>query len=136
MQGLGIFNVDACLPDLLPISNEHHVMLHPSFLKDYETDETGSHVFPNLWRMAAHALRQAERTYVIGYSLPRADVAALTLFVTNCNQGATCVVNPDGGVKIRLGSLFQSGGRFDGAVTFEEWVSLGCPERVPWKPKA
>jgi len=37
---------------------------------------------------------------------------------------------------MRLGTLLQSGGRFDGAVTFEEWVTLGCPERVPWKPKA
>jgi hypothetical protein len=45
-------------------------------------------------------------------------------------------INPDGGAKLRLGSLFQSGGRFDGAVTFEEWASLGCPETVPWRPKA
>lgn len=135
MRGLGIFNVDACLPDLLPVSNERHVVLHPSFLKDYETDETGSHVFPDLWRKAAQALREAERTYVVGYSLPRADVAALTLIVTNCKRATACVINPTGRVKMRLGSLLQSGGRFDGAVTFEEWVSLGCPDRVPWKPK-
>jgi hypothetical protein len=136
MQGLGIFNVDACLPDLLPVNNERNVVIHPSFLKDYETDDTGSHVFPDLWRKAAQALRQAERTYIVGYSLPRADVAALTLFLTNCKRGTVYVINPDGGAKLRLGSLFQSGGRFDGAVTFEEWASLGCPETVPWRPKA
>lgn len=62
LQGLGIYNVDACLPDLLPVSNERHVVLHPSFLKGYSADETGSQVFPDLWRMAAQALREAERT--------------------------------------------------------------------------
>jgi hypothetical protein len=136
LRGLGIHQVDACLPDLTAVSSDRHVVLHPSFLKDYETDESGSHVFPDLWRKAAQVLREAERTYVVGYSLPKADTAALTLFLTNCNRGRACVINPNGGVKMRLGSLFQSGGRFDGAVKFEEWVSLGCPDRVPWKPKA
>ena len=135
LRGLGIHNVDACLPDLTEVEDNRHVVLHPSFLKDYETDESGSHVFPDLWRKAAQALREAECTYIIGYSLPKADAAALTLFLTNCNRGTACVINPNGGVKMRLGSLFQSGGRFDGAVKFEEWVSLGCPDRVPWKPK-
>ncbi|MGB8006809.1 MAG: hypothetical protein WCF48_06730 [Terriglobales bacterium] len=136
LRGLGIQNVDACLPDLASVGHDSHVLIHPSFLKDYETSETGSHVFLDLWRKAAQALREAELTYIIGYSLPRADVAALTLFLTNCNPGTVYVINPDGGAKMRLGRLFQSGGKFDGAVTFEEWASLGCPETVPWKPKA
>ena len=135
LRGLGIYNVDACLPDLNDVSNDRHVVLHPSFLKDYETDESGSHVFPNLWRMAAQALREAERTYVIGYSLPRADAAALTLFLTSCSRGAVRVINPNGGVKLKLSRLLQSGDSFEGAVTFEEWIHLGCPDQVPWRPR-
>jgi hypothetical protein len=135
LLGLGIHNVDACLPDLFPVSDERQVVLHPSFLKDYAADGTGGQAFPDLWRKAAQALRHAERTYLVGYSLPKADVAALTLFLTNCSRGSVRVINPNRGAKMRLGSLLQSGDRFEGAITFEEWAAMGCPDRVPWEPK-
>ena len=135
LQGLGIWHVDSCLPST-PIGNdERHVVLHPSYIKNYETDESDSHVFVDLWRKAAQALRDAGRVYIIGYSLPRADSAALTLLLTNCREGVVSVVNRNGGVKFRLGNLFRSGGVFDGALSFEAWVSAGCPDRVQWRPK-
>jgi hypothetical protein len=136
LRGLGIFNVDACLPDAPPMGDERHVMLHPSFLKDYETDESGSHVFTKLWRKAAQALQDAERAYVVGYSLPKADSAALTLFLTSCRDGLARVVNPDGGTKLRLGRLLRSGDSFAGTATLEEWVDAGCPDQMPWRPRA
>ncbi len=136
LQGLGIFNVDACLPDALPMGDERHVMLHPSFLKDYETDESGSHVFTKLWRKAAQALRDSERAYVIGYSLPKADSAALTLFLTSCREGQARVVNPNGGTKMRLGRLLRSGDSLAGTATLKEWVDAGCPDGIPWRPRA
>ncbi|MGO9647421.1 hypothetical protein SBA7_570003 [Candidatus Sulfotelmatobacter sp. SbA7] len=135
LQSLGIWSVDACLPTAPIGSDERHVVLHPSYLKDYENDGSGSHVFVELWRRAAKALRDAEGIYIVGYSLPKADSAALTLLLTNSREGIVRVVNPSGRVKLRLGTLFRSGGRFDGAATFEEWVSAGCPGRVPWRPR-
>jgi hypothetical protein len=135
LQGFGIFNVDACLPDLLPVSNERHVVLHPSFLKDYETDESDSQVLPSLWRRAAQALREAKHTYIIGYSLPKADVAALTLLLTTLGRGTVTVVNRDKRVMFRLGRLF-CGNPFGEALTLEQWLTAGCPTRMagstPW----
>lgn len=107
LEGLGLFNVDTCLPDTLPVADERHVVLHPSFLKDYETDEQDSHVFVKLWQEAPKVLRQAAHTYIIGYSLPGADVAALTLMLTNIHRGSATVVNPSRNVVMRLGRLFR-----------------------------
>ena len=132
LEGLGIFNVDACLPDTLPVATERHVVIHPSFLKDYLSEEG---VIPPLWRRAADDLRRAERIFVVGYSLPTADSAALTLLLTNCNRGVARVVNPDGRVKMKLGRLLRSGDMFEGTARFEEWVAAGCPERIPWRPR-
>ena len=122
LTAFGICNVDACLPDTLPVHDERHVVLHPSFLKDYETDESGSHVFVRLWQRAAQALREAEHTFIIGYSLPKADVAVLTLLITTLRRGTVTVVNPTGRVVMRLGRLF-SGNPFGRAFTLEQWLN-------------
>jgi hypothetical protein len=123
LTALGIYNVDACLPDTLPVSRERHVVLHPSFLKDYETDESGSHGFVKLWQRAAQVLREAEHTFIIGYSLPKADVAALTLLLTTLRQRAVTVVNRDQCVVRRLGQLFH-GNPFANALTLEQWLNV------------
>ena len=132
LRGLGIAEVDACLPDLLPAANDRHVVLHPSFLKDYERDEQGSHTFVALWQKAAQVLREAERTFIIGYSLPKADAAALTLLLTSVRRGSVTVVNPTGKDVMRLGRLF-CGGPLGGAVTLEQWLAAGHPARIPWR---
>ena len=135
LEGLGIFNVDACLPDKLPVSDERHVVLHPSFLKDYERDEQDSHVFVKLWQKAAQLLREAEQTYIIGYSLPKADVAALTLLLTTLRRGTVTIVNRDKRVMMRLGRLF-AGNQFGEALILKQWLDSGCPSRAngsrPW----
>lgn len=122
LQSLGIFNVDACLPDTLPVADESHVVLHPSFLKDYETDGSDSHVFIELWQRAAEEIRRAEHTYIVGYSLPKADVAVMTLLLTNVRQGCVTVVNPDKHTVMRLGRLFHSN-PFGPALTLEQWLA-------------
>jgi hypothetical protein len=135
LQALGIFNVDACLPDALPVADEHHVVLHPSFLKDYETDESNSHVFVELWQKAAETLRKADHTYIIGYSLPKADAAVLTLLLTNTRRGSVTVVNSDKHAVMRLGRLFSSN-PFGRALTLEEWLQAGGPSQsgsTPWE---
>lgn len=134
LRELGIREVDACLPDTLPAADERQVVLHPSFLKDYERDEQDSHVFVGLWQKAAKILREAEHTYIIGYSLPKADVAALTLLLTTIRHGTATVVNPTGSVVMRLGRLF-SGDPLGGAVTLEEWLAAGHPDRIRWVPR-
>ncbi len=135
LEALGIFNVDACLPDALPVADERHVVLHPSFLKDYERDEPDSHVFVELWRKAAEALRGAEHTYVIGYSLPKADVAALTLLLTTLRRRNVTVINRDKSVVMRLGRLFGTN-PFGNPFTLQQWLASGCPQHTsgsrPW----
>jgi hypothetical protein len=128
LEGLGIFNVDACLPDTLPVADERHVVLHPSFLKDYERDDSDSHVFVKLWQKAAEVLRGADHTYIIGYSLPKADVAALTLLLTTLRRGSVTVVNRNKHVMMRLGQLFGAN-PFGKAFTLKEWLRAGCPQR-------
>jgi len=130
LKGFGIFTaVDACLPDTLPVANERHVVLHPSFLKDYSS---GEGALTDLWRQAAEALRSADRVFVVGYSLPGADSAALTLLLTNLRRGVGRIVNPDGGTKMRLAQLLQTGDGFQGAAYFQDWARSGCPDSVQW----
>lgn len=125
LEGLGIFHVDACLPDKLAVATEPHVVIHPSFLKDYLAREG---VIPPLWQMAAKDLRRADRVYIVGYSLPDADSAALTLLLTNINQGIARIINPNRAVKMKLGRLLRTGDRFDCTAKFEKWVEAGCPD--------
>jgi hypothetical protein len=110
-------------------------VLHPSFLKDYETDGSDSHVFIGLWKKAAQALPEAEHTYIIGYSLPKADVASLTLLLTTLRRGTVTVVNRDKRAVFRLGHLFSSNS-FAEALTLKQWLDLGGPTRLsasrPW----
>lgn len=126
LKALGIFNVDVCSPHALPVADERHVVLHPSFLKDYENDESDSHVFVKLWQKAAEVLRDAEHAYILGYSLPKADVAALTLLLTTLHEGQVSVVNPNRHSMMRLGRLFGAN-PFAKALTLEEWLDLGRP---------
>jgi hypothetical protein len=133
LNGLGIItSVDACLPDRLPVADERHVVLHPSFLKDYSS---GGGALAPLWRRAAQELRNADRVFIVGYSLPKADSAAFTLFLTNCDGSITRIVNPDGGTKMRLAKLLQTGDGLEGTAYFQDWARQGCPDRIPWIPK-
>ena len=94
LTDFGIYTaVDASMPDRPP--NEYQVLLHPSLLKDYAGEENGNPVFIKMWRMAAEALRSANRVVIVGYSLPPADSAAWTLLLANCDAARTTVVNSD-----------------------------------------
>lgn len=114
LQGLGIHCVDASLP--APPPSETQRLLHPSYLKDY----TDNHVFAEIWRQAAEKLRDAEHTYIIGYSLPWADAAAFMLFLTSLRRQTVTVVNP-GQCDLRRFRLFSDDLR---PVKLEQWLAL------------
>ena len=61
----------------------HRSLILPSFIKQVNT-----HPLPQLWRFAADALRGADRVIFLGYSMPDADSAAWTLFLTSVQQKA------------------------------------------------
>jgi hypothetical protein len=104
LRDFGILTaVDASMPERPP--DEYQVLLHPSFLKDYAGEENRNPVFIRIWRLAAEALRSADRVAIIGYSLPPADSAAWTLLLTNCDAARTTVVNPDPSVMDRYRRL-------------------------------
>ncbi len=129
LECLGISNVDACLPSNAPVADERHVVLHPSFLKDYENTDTGSRVLLKIWRRAAEALRLAEHVFIIGYSLPNADVAVLTLLLTTLQRGRVTVVNRSRTVMMRLGQLFGANA-FAEALALEQWLAP-APQKRP-----
>lgn len=97
--------VDASMPDRP--SDEYQILLHPSFLKDYTGEDNGNSVFVKAWRMAAEALRLANRVVIIGYSLPPADSAAWALLLANCDSARTIIVNPDPSLKRRYRRLLS-----------------------------
>jgi hypothetical protein len=133
LQGLGVFSsVDACLPDRLPVAAERHVVLHPSFLKDYSS---GEGALTQLWRRAAQALRGAERVFVVGYSLPTADSAALTLLLTNLDRGIGRIVNPDAATKMRLASCFKPATDSAGRPIFKIGQCRDAPVGFPGAPR-
>jgi hypothetical protein len=104
LRDLGIDAVDASMPHRPP--QDRQLLIHPSFLKDYESE--GSGVFTELWRKAGNALRAADEVCVIGYSLPKADAAAMTLLLTNCERSKVTIVNPDAAANFRLRNLLSA----------------------------
>jgi hypothetical protein len=123
---LGIAAVDASLT--ARPANEPQVFIHPSFFKNYE-----SPVFVDLWTKAAEYLRNAEEIFIIGYSLPPADSAALTLFATSCHRKSVRVVDPESAVRYRIYQIVRStsevphsfSGRpvWDQPSSFQEWLN-------------
>lgn len=101
LESIGICAVDVRLRDDPPA--EHTKLLHPSFLKTY-SDPT----FVPLWRQAGEALRAADGIVIIGYSLPEADSAALTLLLTNCAPEKVRIVNPNPFDNCRLNQLLST----------------------------
>jgi hypothetical protein len=120
LRDLGVEAVDCCLPISLP--RKKQIFLHPSFFKDFELEESHRHASPfaNLWKKAAWFLRNAEEILIIGYSLPRADSAALTLFLTNCDPGKVKIVNSDQRTCHRIGPLLSN--TFHERKSFEDWL--------------
>ena len=122
LEGLGITAADACLP--LPPLNEDQVFLHPSFLKDFEP-LYGNSPLIDLWKKAAVFLRKADEILVIGYSLPKADNAALILLLTNCDRKKVRIVNRDPQAHLRLEGLLSRTIR--SRTSFQEWLR-GAPD--------
>ena len=100
---------------------EYEVVLYPSFIKAFGW-EGRSAVLVNVWRLAAEALRKAERVTIIGYSLPEADIAARTLLLTNCDPEKLTVVNKDREAVRRLWRLFKPFTMRDEPKSFEQWL--------------
>lgn len=129
LRELGIHAVDASLP-MRPAS-ERQIFLHPSFLKDFESEGAGAKLFSSLWRQAAEALARADEVTIIGYSLPAADSAALTLLITTCDQFKVRVVNHNPGTNMRLLQLLarKSGKHWLARppISFEDWLR-GVPD--------
>ena len=121
LRDLGLRAIDASLPERPPA--ERQVLLHPSFFKDFEL-EGGSSIFTELWRKAADVLRAADEIVIIGYSLPRADSASLTLLLTNCERGKVHIVNSNVASNWRLKQLLATN-KFGPPQSFEDWLTHG-----------
>lgn len=128
LRDLGVEAVDASLPT--PPADERQIFLHPSFFKDFELEGPHGQTSPfiELWKKAAESLRKAEQIFIIGYSLPSADSAALTLLLTNCDREKVRIINPDGHARLRLIRLLS--GTFSLKKSFEDWL-----KEVPDCPK-
>jgi hypothetical protein len=103
-----------------PSPNGDHLLLYPSFLKS-PGGEPRSHGLTGLWKAAAKALRDAEKVFLIGYSLPAADTAAAALLVGNCEPEKVEIVDPSEATHTRLRGLLRLETK---AVpeTFRDWL--------------
>jgi ABC-type transporter Mla MlaB component len=118
LRDLDIPGVDASLPTRP--ADEHNVFIHPSFIKSY--DEGPRQVFIKQWRMAADFLKEADEIHIIGYSLPEADSASLTLLATNCgSKKKVDIINSDPVVNHKLRRLL-SANVLRPPVSFQEWL--------------
>jgi hypothetical protein len=128
LDGLGIGAEDVTWKDSNASSNPSSVdpiLICPSFFKDYD-DRSWYGAIAELWRNAAEALRAADHIYVVGYSLPAGDTAALTFLVTNCDRKRVTIINNHKSTCVRLRQLL---GPWSGLLPntgplldFEEWV--------------
>jgi hypothetical protein len=75
-----------------------------------------------LWKKAGEVLRRADEVFMVGYSLPEADSAALTLLLTSCVGRNVRVINPDPTVNFRLNHLFAQTFRRP-AISFKQWLA-------------
>jgi len=116
---LGVAGVDASLPT--PRYEEDQILLRPSFLKDYERPYQNP--FPELWRKAGEALRQADEVFVIGYSLPPDDAPALTLFLASCDKQKARIVNQSVEDSSRLRGLISAELHLLPPVSLDEWIA-------------
>jgi hypothetical protein len=130
LERLGISAVDASLPCRPPA--EQQIFIHPSFFKSYEWKGSQDTALIELWRKAAEFLRIADEIFVIGYSLPEADSAALTLFLTTCSGKCVHIINRDPVTRLRLKRICRpspdSTRRFTERVwapegRFKEWLA-------------
>ncbi|HEY4932796.1 MAG TPA: hypothetical protein VII23_14600 [Terriglobales bacterium] len=122
LRDLDISAVDSSL-SRRPAS-ESQVMLHPSFVKDYEL-VGAQNTFTTLWRHAADALRSADEVVVIGYGLPEADSAALTLLISNCHPRKVTIINRNKQTNFRLQHLLKSG-------SGRHWIALPPVSLQQW----
>jgi len=119
LRDLDVQAVDASLPTRPP--QDPQILLHPSFFKDYEL-EGSSTLFTGLWRKAASVLRAADEIVIIGYSLPSADSASLTLLLTNCDRNKVKIVNSDRSANRRLRRLLAKD-MSGPARSFQAWLA-------------
>lgn len=95
-------------------------VIEPSFIKRLNIPTLLS-----IWEQAAVALRNADKVYIIGYSLPEADIAAQSLITTNLRTNTKCknivVVNPNKETLSRYEELIGNSIK-KVEHTFQDWV--------------
>lgn len=119
LSELGVQGLD---PWLSTGSYMSQCLLHPSYLKAFGPSIKRP-IFLKLWRRAAQALRSAEKIFIIGYSLPEADSAALTLLLTNCDRERFQIVNSNPEDANRLRRLLTTDWLNNNALSFCDWLS-------------
>jgi hypothetical protein len=124
LKDLGFDSVCAWPETVSP--NSLKLLLYPSFLKTPGV-EPWSRALVGLWRMAAEALRRADKVFIIGYSPPAADTGAAALLVGNCDRHKVEIVNPDEEAIARVARLLSLEARPQ-RRTLEGWLTepAGC----------
>ena len=88
------------------INYKYPNIIAPSYIKTYVTPNWDGTKIADLWAKAIQAIRYSSRVVIIGYSLPEADSAAMTLFL-GISRKTVEVVNLDAYVERRIRSLLE-----------------------------
>lgn len=105
---------------LPPLDRE--IIIHPSYLKLFELEGTSENALIELWHKAGAAVRKANNIFVLGYSLPQADSAAMALLLTTPNPEKIEVVDITMATNYRLSRLLRTGS-LAAPKSFKEWVN-------------
>jgi hypothetical protein len=119
LDDLGIEGLDS---DVLSGPYEFEAILHPSYLKAFGPPIIRP-VFLKLWQTAAQKLREAGEIFIIGYSLPEADSAALALLRTSCDTQRVRIINSSKADANRLRRLLTADWLNHDASSLSEWLS-------------
>lgn len=103
-------------------SNASRIFVWPSYIKEYGPITSDGRNFTAIWAKAIQAIQQSSKVVTIGYSLPDADSATMTLFLGMSGKTVE-VVNRNWHVERRIKELLESSNSF-----------INHPK--PWKPGA
>ena len=107
------------------INPKYWNVIAPSYIKTYIAPYWDGTKIVELWAMAIQAIQRSSNIVVIGYSLPDADSAAMTLFSSISNKKVD-IVNPSVGIRGHVSNLLNTRGNQLGDNSRGNWL-----DRIP-----
>jgi hypothetical protein len=121
LESLGVTGIEDCNePKTVPYGDSPPSLIEPSFIKTIDK----APAYRQVWRRAREALEKADVIYIIGYSLPDADILARNLLAETIGNGENKninIINPSRGRKRTFEALLGNCIVYT-EISFEDWI--------------